>query len=109
MIQGKIKTYDYLYHLYLGTPDFCVFCDLVLETSDHLFRQCYISNQIWKKVEDLSDIKIILVDRIAWCDCIFRQKNLDVIQTANLAVQHVKEFLCVLETIKCRITSCKTD
>lgn len=59
LIQGKIKTYDYLYHLNLGPADFCVFCGLVLETTNHLFRQCSISTRIWKMVEVLVDIKII--------------------------------------------------
>lgn len=47
LIQGKIKTYDYLYPLNLGPPDFCVFCGLVLKTIDHLFRQYPISTIIW--------------------------------------------------------------
>lgn len=120
--QNKIKTYEYLYKLNLGPPDPCVFCGLVLESSDHLFRLCHISTKIWKMVECLANIKINLVDLLSrgqwidfyvygnskfvafiiavtlWqihkcrCNCIFRQESPDILKISNFIVHHVQEF-----------------
>lgn len=68
---GKIKTYEYLYHLNLGPPDPCVFCGLALEVSDHLFRLCHISLRIWRMVESLANIKTNLAELLTsgqWLD-----------------------------------------
>lgn len=70
-MHDKIKIYEYLYRLNLGPLDPCVFCGLVLETTDHLFRLCHVSVRIWRMVEFLANIKINLVNLFAggeWMD-----------------------------------------
>lgn len=63
--------HEYLYRLNLGPSDTCVFCGLVLETTEHLFRLCHVSAKIWRMVEFLANIKINLVNLITrgeWLD-----------------------------------------
>lgn len=40
MLQGNIKTYDFLYQMNLSPLEFCVLYRLITETVDHLFRSC---------------------------------------------------------------------
>ncbi|XP_039142228.1 uncharacterized protein LOC120279366 [Dioscorea cayenensis subsp. rotundata] len=122
LMHNKIKTYDFMYRLNLGPPDPCVFCGLVLESSDHLFKYCHVSVRVWKTVENLADITVNLlnlVDDGVWldfssngnslflasiiaatlwqiwksrCNLIFRQDSLDISKMANLVILHVKDF-----------------
>lgn len=122
LIHGKIKTFEFLYRMNLGPPNSCIFCGLVLESTEHLFSKCHITARIWKRVECLANIKINLVDifnngqwldfyihsnskflasiiaATCWqiwkcrCNCIFKQDNLDINKATNLAFMHVKEF-----------------
>lgn len=120
LIHGKIKTFEFLYRMNLGPPNSCIFCGLVLESTEHLFSKCHITARIWKRVECLANIKINLVDifnngqwldfyihsnskflasiiaATCWqiwkcrCNCIFKQDNLDINKATNLAFMHVK-------------------
>lgn len=65
LIQGKIKTYEYLYRMKLGPSDCCVFYGLVLETTDHLFRLCRKSQIMWNLVKDQTGLTINLNDHIS--------------------------------------------
>lgn len=122
LLQGKIKTYDFLYRLNLGPLDNCVFCGLVPETSDHLFRTCRKSLEIWRLVEHLTNRSLDISDHFelgiwldfslsshSWttasliaatlwyiwkarCDSIFRNIILDPSQVARTAAAHSQDF-----------------
>lgn len=52
LLQNKVKTYDYLYHMNLGPHDPCILCGLVVETSNHLLRLCAKSQYVWNIVQE---------------------------------------------------------
>lgn len=71
LLHVKVQIYDFLYNLHMDPPDHCVFCGLVLETVDHLFRDCPKSRIIWNWVEFMTSFKINLYDHITsgeWLD-----------------------------------------
>lgn len=77
LLDGKVKTYDYLYRINLGPHENCVLCGLVPETVDHLFRTCNKSQFVWNSVQDLSGMNFALHDHIAngtWLDYL-QQEN----------------------------------
>lgn len=122
LIQGKIKTYDYLYQLNLGPLDPCVLCGLVTKTTD-LFRQCSKGQTMRIFVEEMSILKITISKHIyngnwlnfqdmgnsrkfasliapstwyiwkARCDLISNKKPPDFIQMAKNVIEHTKEFM----------------
>ena len=71
LIQGRIKTYDFLYAINLGPPNCCVFCALVLESAEHLFKHRYRTQGIWHTVEGIIGKQILLLKSIysrGWLD-----------------------------------------
>lgn len=74
MIQGKLKTYGFLYRMNLGPPDPFVLYGLDLETSDHLFRLCSISHSVWSLVNEIAGNRIQFEDYFTKGDWLeFRQ------------------------------------
>lgn len=119
---GKLKTYEFLYKMNLGPPDPCIFCGLVLESADHLFKLCHFSIKIWNLVASLAHIDTNLVDLVKsglwldlhsqgnsvflasiiaatlwqiWkcrCNTIFRHECVGSDTVAKLVILHVNEF-----------------
>lgn len=84
LIQGRVKTYEYLYNMRLSPPDCYVFCGLVLETSDHLFRLCGKSQIVWNLIKQHSGLSIILNDPITNGDWLVLNHRRNSHQSASL-------------------------
>ncbi|KAH7660004.1 Reverse transcriptase zinc-binding domain-containing protein [Dioscorea alata] len=122
LLHNGIKTYDYLYRLNLGPQTFCKFCNLDVETSEHLFNTCTKVQLIWNSVSSalgkqvnfqggfssgnwlspaLSeytkyDQSVFAV--VAWliwkarCILVFQNEITDMLAIPIRAINHVREF-----------------
>ena len=54
VVQGKVKTYDYLNVINLGPFNPCVFCGLVTETAEHIFNSYPKTQGMWALVAQIT-------------------------------------------------------
>ncbi|XP_039119193.1 uncharacterized protein LOC120255437 [Dioscorea cayenensis subsp. rotundata] len=122
LFHDAVKTNDYLYRLNLGPQTLCTFCNLNTETVEHLFLNCYKTQEIWNitcstvsKPINLSDgissklwlkqeltgngrfIQSIIASTVwfiwkARCNKIFNNVQLDSYKVSCWATGHVREF-----------------
>lgn len=55
LLHNGLKTHEYLYRLNLGPQAMCGFCNLFIETAEHLLHTCSKSQAIWNLV--ISDLR----------------------------------------------------
>ncbi|GJY45062.1 reverse transcriptase domain, reverse transcriptase zinc-binding domain protein [Tanacetum coccineum] len=80
----------------------CPVCDEDLETTQHLFVDCFLAKSLWKKISSwwgFSDYPKILLDLIAWGDSTNLSKRLKlcldvVIQTTIWVIWRYRNRLC---------------
>lgn len=124
VFHDAVKTNEYLYRMNLGTQILCTFCNLYTETVEHLFLNCYKTQEIWNiicsaasKPINLSDgissglwlnqemtgngpaIQSIIASSVwfirkARCNKIFNNEHLDCHKVSRWAIAHVREYSC---------------
>lgn len=53
VFKGKLKAFDFLHALNIGPQEYCIFCGLNHETTEHLLNLCPKTQAIWNDVSNL--------------------------------------------------------
>lgn len=53
LFKGELKTADFLHALNIGPQEFCTFCWLIFETTEHILNLCPKTQAIWNDVSNL--------------------------------------------------------
>lgn len=122
LFHNAVKTHEYHYKMNLGPQAFCTFCNLNVETAEHLFLNCHLSQEIWKLTCSAVRKPINLFDGVSsglwlnqeltgndnytqyviastvwfiWkarCNKIFNNEQLDCHNISSRATRHVREY-----------------
>lgn len=127
---GRLSTTDFFHSINLGPQSICIFCNLYLESPEHLLHTCCKSQSVWILLSHLTSKQIqftdgfnsgtwitqslyskrikIIIAYAAWflwearCDAIFHNINPNFYVIAHKALSYANENICGHENPICR-------